>query len=93
MNNSVLLHLMRELSQRYFGHDWANGLEFFLWREINGISLPRSQPLLSSSECAQLEIASRHENTWFMFDDDDQFVAVDLDDWEDIYEEEFGGGI
>lgn len=90
LEQSRLFALMQEMSMRYFEHAWAPGLEYFLWREINGLTLPRSQPMLKPFECSQLERAAENERCWFMYDDDEQFVRVSLSKWQSIYAAEFG---
>lgn len=90
LDQGRLLPLMQEMSLRYFEHAWADGLEYFLWREVNGYTLPRHQPLLKPYESAQILRAAENEHCWYMYDDDGDFVRVPLSQWIAIYTAEFG---
>ena len=80
-----LAEVMIKLSQKHYNQEWAFGLEFELWSEING-----NQDLLSHDEIAKLRDSSEWCGGWITMEfegGEEALKFVDLDAWKTKYRE------
>ena len=81
-----LADLMIKLSLKYHSQEWAFGLEYELWNEVNG-----GQDLLNDQEIESLKETSRWCNGWITMaysGGEESLTYLLLDDWKLKYEKE-----
>jgi hypothetical protein len=81
----LLEELMSQISEEGFYAGWMAGLEFDLWRIINGDDKRYGHHVLTQEEIDRLWSLARKCGCWIVFDDEKEETAIDLDIWEEMF--------
>ncbi len=81
----LLEALMSDISEMGFCAGWMMGLEFDLWRIINGGDNRYGHHILTQAEIDQLRFLSDKCNCWIIYDDQTEETAVVLETWKLMY--------
>jgi hypothetical protein len=80
IHKQMLLRIMRDLSEEYYGSGWMSGLEHYLWNLALRQNTVEGQMLL---RCAEIS------GGWWIWDDRaDGHVFVPLAAWQSAYRED-----
>lgn len=87
----ALRDYMHRLSDKLFNAYWQDGLEFFLFRCVNGLEVTRNYCSLGPHEIAELMRLSRAAGGWVVWNDEENRAEfITQSDWIALYTEEFG---
>lgn len=78
---SILVRLMSDISEEYYCAGWMSGLEFSLWRMVQGGDRSYGMSEVSEDEVTQLKQLSEQCGGWWYFNDDDGETFILVDDW------------
>ncbi|OQP65875.1 hypothetical protein A3860_14875 [Niastella vici] len=76
---------MSQLSEKGFCAGWMNGLEFDLWRILNGSNRKYGHHAITQEELDQLQFLSDKCGCWIVFDDVNEETAIDLETWKKMF--------
>ena len=83
-----LADLMSKISERCYSAGWMTDTEYILWDAI--ISGPRGfgHDKITKEEIDELKNLSNQTGTWIVFDDEQEEIAIPLDNWETRFTED-----
>jgi hypothetical protein len=85
----VLAELMSQISEAGFSTGWMDGLEFELWKILNGGNKKYGRYSITQEDLDQLQSLASKCGCWIVFDDENEETAVDLENWKRIFENKY----
>ncbi|MXV14324.1 hypothetical protein [Hufsiella ginkgonis] len=77
----ALADCMSDISERCFGADWMDGLEYDLWNALLHGERKYGQGMISANDIENLKRISNACNCWIYFDDKQEETAIALERW------------
>jgi hypothetical protein len=89
-DEKMLMEYMSAISERCYGAGWLENVEYVIWDALTTGPRKFGHGHITEEDIQRLNQLSAKANSWIIFDDEQEEMAIGLEKWKKKFESESG---